>query len=239
MNERMVFKIDRPELSVNEVNVGPAFEGTGPHFHKLHVDAFYVLEGQLEFTLGTETLAAGAGTSVAIPPGIVHAFTNPGPGGARYLNIHAPDSGFAELLRRRNRGEQFDETEHDIYDVDEPGGPADADVVEQGRGERLARPNGVITVRTARPELCCLEFDAEQGWGPVDAHRHERQVDSFYVLEGALDLVVDGSPLRGGPGTFVAVLPGVEHGIAQVEASVRFLNFHAPDEGFAAFVRSK
>jgi hypothetical protein len=58
LNERIVVKIERPEISVNEVTVGPEFEGPGPHFHKEHVDAFYVLEGQLEFTDGTETLLA-------------------------------------------------------------------------------------------------------------------------------------------------------------------------------------
>lgn len=237
LNERIVVKIDRPELSVNEVNVGPDFEGPGPHFHKLHVDLFHVIEGRLEVTVGTETLLAGPGTSVAVPPGVVHAFTNAGPGGARYLNIHAPDQGFIELLRRRIRGEEFDETEHDIWDVDEPSGPAEASVVEAGGGERLEKSRGVITVRAARSEICFLDFELEPGWGPVDVHRHESQVDSFYVLEGEVELDVEGTSVQAGPGTFVAVPPGIEHGIRQTTTAVRFLNFHAPDDGFAAFVR--
>ncbi len=182
-------------------------------------------------------MLAGPGTSVTVPPGIVHAFTNAGPGGARYINIHAPDQGFVELLRRRIRDEEFDETEHDIWDVDEPSGPAEALVVEAGGGERLEKPRGVITVRAALSEICFLDFELEPGWGPVDVHWHESQVDSFYVLEGEVELDVDGTSVHPGPGTFVAVPPRIEHGIRQTTTAVRFLNFHAPDDGFAAIVR--
>jgi mannose-6-phosphate isomerase-like protein (cupin superfamily) len=104
LNERIVVKLDTPQISVNEVDVGPDFEGPGPHFHEQHVDAFYVLEGALQFINGDETVRAEAGTAVAVPPGIVHGFTNAGPGRARYLNIHAPDSQFIDYLRRAVRG---------------------------------------------------------------------------------------------------------------------------------------
>jgi hypothetical protein len=35
----------------------------------------------------------------AAPPGTVHTFTSPGPDGARLLNMHTPDAGFADFLR--------------------------------------------------------------------------------------------------------------------------------------------
>lgn len=237
LNERITVKVERPELSVNEVSVGPDFEGPGPHFHKEHVDAFHVLEGRLEFTVGTETVIGEAGTTVAVPPGTVHAFTNPGPGGAHYLNIHAPDAGFIELIRRRMRGEEFDETEHDIWDVDEPSGPADAIVAGPGEGERFERARGVITIAATAPQLTAIVFAVEPGWGPIDPHVHGRQVDSFYALD-ELVLEVEGEEVRLPPGGFAAVPPGVRHGIRRMEAATRFLNFHAPDDGFADFIRS-
>src|SRR5919199_6353744 len=83
-------KAVRPELDLLEFEVGPGYEGPGPHYHERHVDSFYVLEGELEFTIGGETVRAGAGAYVLVPPRVVHAFTNPGPGGAGFLNIHAP-----------------------------------------------------------------------------------------------------------------------------------------------------
>lgn len=228
-------KLERPELCVTEAVVGPEFEGAGPHYHEQHVDAFYVLEGELEFTLGTETLRAGPGTSMAVPPEIVHAFTSSGPGTTRYLNVHAPDSGFAEYLRRRTAGDAS--AGFDSVDVDGPSGPAEADIVEDGGGERLEHAVRTITIRSVRPELCFLDFDARRGFGPISPHRHEAQIDSFYVLEGELGLFADGAEQRFAPGSFVAAPLGDEHGILRVEAPVRFLNFHAPDDGFAAFIR--
>ena len=76
-------KLSRDELDVLEFEVGPEYEGPGPHFHKEHVDSFYVLEGELEFTVEGNTIRAPARTYVAAPPGVVHSFTNPGPGHAR------------------------------------------------------------------------------------------------------------------------------------------------------------
>ncbi|HEX7255166.1 MAG TPA: cupin domain-containing protein [Gaiellaceae bacterium] len=234
LNERIVVKFERPEVSVNEVSIGPDFEGPGPHFHKEHVDAFYVLEGELEFTNGTETLRAAAGMTVAVPPGIVHGFTNPGPGGARYLNIHAPDAGFIEYLRGAVAGNGVD---WDSYDVDEPSGPADAIVAGPGEGERFERGRGVITIAATAPQLTALVFDLQAGWGPVDPHVHERQVDSFYALDGELVVEVEGEVVRVQPGGFAAIPPGVRHGIRPMETATRFLNFHAPDDGFADFIR--
>jgi len=108
----------RPELDFLEYDVGPGYEGPGPHYHERHVDSFYVLEGELEFTLGEETRRAGPGTYVLVPPGVVHAFTNRGPGRARFLNVHAPETGFVEYMRARDRGEDADPTDFDVHDVE-------------------------------------------------------------------------------------------------------------------------
>jgi quercetin dioxygenase-like cupin family protein len=111
-------KLSRDELDVLEFEVGPDYEGPGPHFHKEHVDSFYVLEGELEFTIEGNTIRAPAGTYVAAPPGVVHSFTNPGPARARFLNIHAPDRGFVDLQRARDRGEDPDPAQFDVWNVD-------------------------------------------------------------------------------------------------------------------------
>jgi mannose-6-phosphate isomerase-like protein (cupin superfamily) len=107
-----------PELNLLEYDIGPAYKGASPHYHERHADSFYVLEGELEFRVGDKTVRAIAGTSVVVPPGVVHAFTNPGLGRARFLNIHAPESGFLDYLRARDNGEKVDPAEYDIYDVD-------------------------------------------------------------------------------------------------------------------------
>jgi quercetin dioxygenase-like cupin family protein len=63
------------------------------------VDSFYVLEGEVEFTIGDETRRAGLGTWVAALPHARHGFAIPAPEGAHFLNIHAPGSGFIDSIR--------------------------------------------------------------------------------------------------------------------------------------------
>src|SRR5215210_3543639 len=159
LNERIVVKLEAAQISVNEVHVGPGFEGDGPHFHREHVDAFYIIEGALEFINGEETVRAEAGTTVAAPPGVVHGFRNPDQAPAAYLNIHAPDGRFIEYLRHAVRGESF---EWDSVDVDEPHQPAGALISGPDEGERLSRRAGrtnTIKAETTQLSLFVLEFD--------------------------------------------------------------------------------
>jgi quercetin dioxygenase-like cupin family protein len=99
-NRVVVIKADLPQLSAMEISFDPGW-GVDPHRHDDHVDSFYVLEGEVEFTLEDATLKAGPGTFVAAPPGTLHGFRNAGTERARFLNVHAPDAGFADSIRRR------------------------------------------------------------------------------------------------------------------------------------------
>ena len=69
-----------------------------PHTHDDHTDSFYVLEGEVEFTVGDDTVRLGPGTVVSVPPGARHGFRGVA-GTARMLNFHAPDAGFADSIR--------------------------------------------------------------------------------------------------------------------------------------------
>lgn len=236
LNDRIVVKLETSEISVNEVDVGPDFEGPGPHFHRDHVDAFYVLDGTLEFIVGDETLRAQAGTTVAVPPGIVHGFTNAGPGRARYLNIHAPDGGFIEYLRHAVRGGTF---QWDSYDVDEPYGPATAQIVGPDGGERLSRREGLAnTIRGETTELSLFVLEFDERWEGVDPHSHDDHVDSFFLLDGEVDFLAGDETVRLGPGSYFAAPLGVTHGFRPV-GPARLFNIHAPDAGFAARARGR
>jgi mannose-6-phosphate isomerase-like protein (cupin superfamily) len=89
-----------PELEVLELRFGPDFEGVDPHTHADHVDSFYVLAGEGEFLVGDDAVQVGPGSFVAAPAGVTHGFRNVGSSELRVVNIHAPNSGFAERLRR-------------------------------------------------------------------------------------------------------------------------------------------
>jgi quercetin dioxygenase-like cupin family protein len=91
---------DLPQLSAIAIEFDSSFE-VPPHRHGDHVDAFYVLEGEVEFTVGEDVIRAGPATFVAAPPGTLHGFRAADGGRARVLNLHAPDAGFADSIRDR------------------------------------------------------------------------------------------------------------------------------------------
>lgn len=68
-------------------------------------------------------------------------------------------------------------------------------------------------------------------------HHHSTMIDSFYVLEGALTLWLDGERVSAPAGSFVLVPPGVVHTFANEAAQpVRFLGLSAP-AGLDAYLR--
>lgn len=235
-NEHLI-KVALPQLDLLEFTVGAEFRGPGPHFHEHHADSFFVLEGELEFTAGAETLLAGQGTSVSVPPGVVHSFTNAG-AYARFLNLHTP-GGFSGYVRARARGEQPDPADFDQHHVGEHGDLGAAMVTLPGGGERFEWPDRTIVIRTDLPEVSLLEFTVQPGWEGVDLHHHDDHVDSFFVLDGVGEFLRDGEAVRAEPGTLVTAPVGATHGIGRVDAPARFLNLHTPDAGFAESIRRR
>jgi quercetin dioxygenase-like cupin family protein len=73
------------------------------HTHSDHADSFLVLEGEVEFTAGDETVVLGSGSFITAPPGARHGFGCAG-GRARMLNLHTPGAGFADDIRETTRG---------------------------------------------------------------------------------------------------------------------------------------
>ncbi|WP_083206464.1 cupin domain-containing protein [Stappia indica] len=70
--------------------VVPPGLGAPPNHHAGETEAFYVLEGEVEFMVAGETRVARPGSHVSIPDGAVHAFTARGPAPARVLILNAP-----------------------------------------------------------------------------------------------------------------------------------------------------
>ncbi len=67
--------------------VGP---GSPYHVHRAEDEAFYVLEGQLEFVSGERRTTGGPGAYVFLPRNIPHGFRIVGTSPARYLVITTP-----------------------------------------------------------------------------------------------------------------------------------------------------
>lgn len=69
-------------------DVGP-YGGPPPHVHHLEEEQFYVLEGELTFSVGHQTIQVKAGDFVHIPRETVHSFKN-GPTPSRLLVTFSP-----------------------------------------------------------------------------------------------------------------------------------------------------
>jgi mannose-6-phosphate isomerase-like protein (cupin superfamily) len=86
--------------------MGPLRDGADLHVHREHTDVFYVLAGSLGLKLADGEAVVGAGTFVRVPPMVAHGFRNAGDEELRYLNFHAPGTGFADYMRGLGRGER-------------------------------------------------------------------------------------------------------------------------------------
>ncbi len=71
-------------------SVVPPGGGPPPHIHHREDEAFWVLEGELEVTVGEDTARMGAGSFAHLPRGVLHAYENVGEGPARFLTLVVP-----------------------------------------------------------------------------------------------------------------------------------------------------
>jgi len=81
----------RGTLALVELSAAGAFHRPPPHIHREHEEGFYVLEGELEITAGTETIRAKPGTFVMVPIGVAHTFGNATSEHVRFLCTLSPD----------------------------------------------------------------------------------------------------------------------------------------------------
>ncbi|MFR0692054.1 cupin domain-containing protein [Enterobacterales bacterium AE_CKDN230030158-1A_HGKHYDSX7] len=78
-------------------------EGTGPPPHTHGWDeSFFVLQGEVFFTVAGRTAACHAGTLIHIPAGTLHGF-NFGPGGGEMIEITGAGSQAIEMFRALDR----------------------------------------------------------------------------------------------------------------------------------------
>jgi quercetin dioxygenase-like cupin family protein len=210
--------------------------GAEPHIHVEHVDAFYVLDGEVTFRVGPELepVRAGAGTFVLVPPHLVHGFDNDSDATARWLNFHAPSTGFLAWLRG-------DVERFDMVPPPADGGRSadEAVIVRPGGGERFERSNRTITILGDEPQFSALEIAFDESF-VVDPHTHDDHADSFFVLDGEVEFTVGEDAVRATPGTWLAAPPNARHGFRNGGSDrARVLNLHAPDAGFAGWIRSQ
>ncbi|MGH7808143.1 MAG: cupin domain-containing protein [Thermodesulfobacteriota bacterium] len=94
-------------FSVIELVTEPG-QGVATHVHQHEDELVYILDGELEVTLGDQKMKAGPGIMALLPRGIPHGFTNVGKRPSRLLVVILPgklDNYFVELGKLYTAGE--------------------------------------------------------------------------------------------------------------------------------------
>jgi uncharacterized cupin superfamily protein len=227
---------DRNELALTWFRYEPGQEGPEPHVHRRHTDAFYVLDGELELGLGPEVtrLTGAAGSLVAAPPNVVHTFRNGSDAAVVFLNIHAPNMRFAEMLRAARDGRDEEAGEFDQFEPPADGGRPLSDAVFRGPGggKTIAIGESSAVLKADGPAVggffCLAETTLAPGFQGAALLRDGALVDGFYVLEGTLSLQLGDAQVEAGRGAF-ALVPAGKATLANRSAQeVRVLNLIAP-----------
>ncbi|HWF83033.1 MAG TPA: cupin domain-containing protein [Streptosporangiaceae bacterium] len=87
------------DFSLMERTLPPGGRTPPAHRHTNCSEAFFVLDGEITFVLGSERLTGGPGDFLLVPRGQAHTFGNQSEREARLLVLHAPaaDAYFDEL----------------------------------------------------------------------------------------------------------------------------------------------
>lgn len=115
-------------------------------------------------------------------------------------------------------------------------------VIELGPdgGEHLPRGTRHHRVLAELAELEVIELRFGPEFEGVPLHEHADHADTFYVLAGEVDFLLEDDVVRAGPGSFFAAPPRVRHGFRMVAGGeLRLLNIHAPTVGFVERVREE
>lgn len=78
------------DFAAFESELPPTWDGPPPHVHRSYDEAFYVLDGSVEFFCDGTVRDCSTGSFVFVPRGAAHGFGNPAPAPARILVITSP-----------------------------------------------------------------------------------------------------------------------------------------------------
>lgn len=102
----------------------PPQGGPPPHIHHNVDETLYVLEGEVEFMAGEQTIPASVGAAVYIPRGTLHTFRNVGTSPSRILALISPgglEKFFLEAGEPATEGSSPPQSEPDVGRIVEIG----------------------------------------------------------------------------------------------------------------------
>jgi quercetin dioxygenase-like cupin family protein len=230
--------VDIEQLAAVEVYAAPGWGKTPLHLHARHGEALYVFEGEVALRLEDREHRLGPGTWAFVPPEVVHAFEVMGGDQARFLDLHAPGSGYGDYVR--GSAAAFDQQPPPEHATGDPGLAVLLRAGVEGEEVTNRSPERRATLLVDAGELTIAEFAYGPGERGAKLHVHHDHADAFLVVEGEFTFHLrDGS--RALPAeTLVVFPPGVVHGFDNdSDATARCFNLHVPASGFADYLRGR
>jgi len=227
-------------LSLIESDWLPTF-AVRPHYHRYHHETFYIVSGQVEWTIGGRTQVMKAGDLVHIPPNTIHAVRVIGPEKMHSLMFFQPggyeESAAIEAMlsaaQKREPGMQdLLSRVGDFNAVDGIGAPWQEPAAGQPRkgapifsvhGQRASRTEA--KVENVEVDLSSVDSEGqisiiESDWLPgftVPPHIHKTHGETFYVFSGQVEWTVGGETHILKAGDAVYIPPNTVHGVRVLE----------------------
>jgi mannose-6-phosphate isomerase-like protein (cupin superfamily) len=201
-------------------------EGPASHNHSNVIEAWYVLEGTINFQSRDAQQRADAGTFVLAPRGVDHRFWADAGTRASYLMLISPGN-FARYFQERREVPGFDSSKSMSQQSAEVQRAMDGIALKYGGGpsERVSDAPIIFTkpgAGSARRQVLATEpmtdgayqfivgtHDGTSANEKIDPHRDQ----GWYVLSGRLTFVAAGKTIAAPRGTFVFVPGGVKYRI--------------------------
>jgi len=81
------------------IQTPPKSQGPPPHLHHEYKEAFFIIEGEMEFFVDGHHQTLKTGESLDVPPGVLHTFANKGNVPCKFVSIHSP-KGFLDFFEK-------------------------------------------------------------------------------------------------------------------------------------------
>jgi quercetin dioxygenase-like cupin family protein len=226
----------------------PPGSGPAPHVHASEDEFFYVLDGQFDFLCNDLAYRGAAGSAVYSRRGTLHTFRNSADRPSRLLLGVLPPGGFEQfvlaLATPAVEGEPTPLATPDLIErfcrlaphygitmVPDAAPPRQTLPLPAAATHYRVLGDQVTVLCDERQSgglLSAVEVQAAPGNGPPP-HVHRDADETFFVLDGALELQLDDRVARVGRGTLAYVAAGTPHTYHNASSQpARFLAIATP-----------
>lgn len=215
------------------------------HAHHFHSEVFYIVSGQMEWTVNDETEQLGPGDLVYIPPYAFHAMRIVGDENVHALMIYEP-AGYERGYFRRGALTEEQRQDPEVMralmranDINPAGSELGAGHVffkasaaeSYTRGRMISEFMLTAEQTEGRFSLIQETFGAtgQESIAADAGHIHNFHSEVFYVTSGVMEWRVDGDTQQLGPGDLVYIPPGAHHAMRVVgDEDVRAVMLYEP-----------